>query len=83
MKTNMLDSQICTLEPPSDEEKSKDVIQVDFDAITNTEAQVEFALSSIGRLAKDRPIMRLKEHSGTNHPATTTKAPDAQVGLPG
>ena len=83
MKTSMLDSQISALEKPSDEEKSKDVIQVDFDAITDTEAQVQFALSSIGRLAKDWPIMSLKEHSGTNHPATTTKAPDAQVGFPG
>ena len=54
MKQAMLDSQICTLEPPSDEEKSEDVIQVDFDAIIDTDAQVEFALSSMERLAKDR-----------------------------
>ena len=83
MKQDMLDSQICTLEPPSDEEKSEDVIQVDFDAIIDTEAQVEFALSSIERLAKDRPIMGLKEHSCTNHPTTTMKSPDAPVSFPG
>lgn len=80
MKKNMLDSQIRALEPPSDEEKLQDVIQVDFDAIPDTEAQVEFALSSIECLGKDRPIMGLKEDSGVNHLATTTKA---QVGLPG
>ena len=61
MKQHMLDSQISTLEPPSDQEKAEDVIQVDFDAIIDTEAQVEFALSSIERLAKDRPIMGLYE----------------------
>ena len=47
MKMNMLDSQFLALEPPSDEEKSNDVVQVDFDAIVDTEAQVEFALSAM------------------------------------
>jgi len=58
MKKDMLDSQIRTLEPPSDEEKSNDIIQVDFDAITDTEAQVEFALSAIVGLAGDKSTKR-------------------------
>jgi len=53
MKENLLDSQVSTLELPSDQEKLEDVIQVDFDLITDTEAQVESALSAIVRLAKE------------------------------
>ena len=80
MKKNMLDSQFRTLELPSDEEMSEDVIQLDIDAITDTGAQVEFALSAIDRLTKDRPII---EHLCTNHPATTMRSPGAQVSVPG
>ena len=47
MKANMLDSQIRALEPPSDEEKSNDVVHIDCDTIVDTEAQVEFALSAM------------------------------------
>ena len=52
MKKDMLDSQIRTLELPSDEEKSKDVIQVDFDVTTDTEGQVGLVLNGIVRLAR-------------------------------
>ena len=51
MDTNMLDSQIRTLELPSDEEKLNDVVQVDFDTIADIETQVEFALSTMVHLA--------------------------------
>jgi gluconokinase len=83
MKENMLDSQLRTLEPPSDEEKSEDVIQVDIEATTDIEAQVEFVLNSVKRLAKDRSIIGLKEDLCTNHPATTMKLPGAHVSIPG
>lgn len=63
MKQNMLESQLQALEPPSDEEKSEDVIQVDIDAIPDIEAQVGFALKAIERLAKARPIIGLKTTS--------------------
>ena len=83
MKKNMLDSQFRTLEPPSEEEMSEDVIQIDIDTITDIEAQVEFALSAIERLVKDKLTIGLKEHFCTNHPATTMKSPGAQVSVPG
>ena len=50
MKANMLDSQIRALEPPTNDEKSSDVIQVDFDTLVDPEAQVEFALSAMTHL---------------------------------
>lgn len=53
MQKVMLDSQLRTLEPPSEEEKSDDVVQVNIDMNTSTEAQVEFALSGIERRVKD------------------------------
>lgn len=50
MKTNMLDSQIRTLEWPTNDEKSSDVIQVDFDTLVDPKAQVEFVLSALAHL---------------------------------
>jgi gluconokinase len=74
MKKDMLDSQIHTLEPPSDEEKSNDVTQVNIDATTDTNGQVEFALNGIVRLVRNRPL--------ENHSAATVNPPDAQAVLP-
>ena len=53
MKENLLDLQVSRLKLLSNKEKLEYVIQVDFDLITDTEAQVGSVLSASVCLAKE------------------------------